>query len=43
MLAHPSSLRADHHDYSSVLSTMMPYILPLLDEIEQARRLLGTP
>jgi hypothetical protein len=41
MLAHPSSLRADHHNYDSVLSTMMPHILPLLDEIVEGRRLLG--
>jgi hypothetical protein len=43
MLAHPSLLRSDSYNYDSALSAMLPYVLPLLEEIEQERRLLGTP
>jgi hypothetical protein len=38
MLAHPSSLRTSGYNWSQSLTAMRPIILPLLDEIEQARR-----
>ena len=37
-LAHPSLLRSDSYNYDFVLRTVVPIILPLLDEIAQARQ-----
>lgn len=39
MLAHPTLLRSGSYSYDSILNTMLPLILPLLDEIAQARQL----
>ncbi len=38
MLAHPSRLRSDSYHYDPVLKVMLPALLPLLDEIAQARQ-----
>jgi hypothetical protein len=37
MLAHPSLLRSNSYDYGPVLDILVPSILPLLEEIDQAR------
>ncbi len=41
MLAHPTQLRSDSYNYDQVLKVVLPLILPLLDEIAQARQLSG--
>lgn len=42
MLAHPSLLRSNNYKYDDVLNIMVPCIMPLLDEIDRARKMLGT-
>jgi hypothetical protein len=37
MLAHPSLLRSNSYDYTPVLNTLVPCILPLLEEIDHVR------
>lgn len=37
MLAHPTQLRSNSYNYDQVLKVVLPLILPLLDEIAQAR------
>jgi hypothetical protein len=38
MLAHPSRLRSHTYTYDPVLKVLLPALLPLLDEIAQARQ-----
>ena len=38
MLAHPTLLRSGSYSYASTLITVLPLIVPLLDEISQARQ-----
>ncbi len=42
MLAHPSMLRSNNYKYDDVLNIMVPCIMPLLDEIERARRVFSS-
>ena len=42
MLAHPSLLRSNSYNYDLVLKVLLPCILPLLDEIERARRVFSS-
>jgi hypothetical protein len=39
MLAHPSRFRSYTYTYDPVLKVMLPVLLPLLDEVAQARQL----
>jgi hypothetical protein len=39
MLAHPTLLRGNSYNYDGVLKIMLPLILPLLEEVAQARQL----
>jgi hypothetical protein len=43
MLAHPSRLRSHTYTYDPVLKVMLPVLLPLLDEVGQARQLSSYP
>jgi hypothetical protein len=38
MMAHPTQFRSDSHNYDPTLKAMLPAILPLLEEIAQARQ-----